>query len=169
MYSDGDHYLPAVAAINDLKTFLPGVKNVLVLGTGLGSVVQVIRGKGYAPNFTIVEIDKVVLRWAMEFFDAKDINKITPVCMDAKEFMARNVIKYDLIFMDVFSGRVVPQFVYSGAFLTRCKNSLSDGGKLAFNYIINEPEEWEQVKETFSEIFPGYHILNLGVNQILIS
>ena len=169
MYSDGDHYLPAVAGIDDVKAFLPTMKNVLVLGSGLGSMVQVIRAKGYSPHFTIVDNDEVVLRWAMEFFDEKGISKINPVCADANEFMMLNVATFDLIFIDIFSGRVVPEFVYSPIFLQRCHDSLSVYGRLVFNYIINDDIQWEDVKSTFSAIFPGYHAINLGLNQILIA
>jgi len=132
-------------------------------------MVHVIRQKGYSPFITIVEIDKVVLRWAMEFFDEDDISKIKTVCADAKDFMASNAAKYDLIFMDVFNGRVVPEFVFDTNFLRLCREGLADRGRLAFNYIINDGRQWEKVKNNFSEIFPGYHILNLGVNQILIA
>jgi spermidine synthase len=169
IYSDGNHYLPAVASVNHLKAFLPAVNNVLILGCGLGSIVQLMRAKGYSPHFTIVEIDKVVLQWAMEFFEERDIFKIKSVCADAKEFMARNAAKYDLIFVDVFNGRAVPEFVYTPVFLRHCRDGLSGCGRLVFNYIINDPEQWETVKDNFSETFPGYHTLNLDVNRILVT
>ncbi len=45
IYSDGDHYIPAVTVVNNLKAILSSVSNVLVLGGGLGSMVQVMRSK----------------------------------------------------------------------------------------------------------------------------
>ena len=169
IYSDGDRYIPATAVVNNLKAFLPAVNNVLVLGSGLCSMVQVMHGKGYYPHFTVVEKDKVVLRWAMEFFEPERLSKIDPVCIDAQVFMERNTARYDLVFVDVFNGRAVPGFVFSTSFLRQCRASLSDEGHLAFNYIIDDKEEWNTVKNNFSGVFPNYHILELGVNRILIS
>jgi spermidine synthase len=169
LYSDGDRYLPAVAATNDLNKFLPAVRNVLVLGTGLGSMVHVMRAKGYAPHYTLVEKDKIVLKWALEFLDNTGTEKIDPVCNDAKIFMEQNQKKYDFIFIDVFNGRVVPEFVTTSLFLHQCSNALTQSGHVAFNYIINNEEEWENVKRNFTEIFPGYHIISKGINRILIN
>jgi spermidine synthase len=49
-----------------LREFLPAAKSVLVLGSGLGRIVHVMRTRGYDPRFTLVEKDKTVLGWALE-------------------------------------------------------------------------------------------------------
>ena len=169
LYSDGDRYLPAIAALDHLKVFLPAVSNVLVLGTGLGSMVRATRSKGYDPKFTLVDNDEVVLKWAIEFLDDVHISRITPVCMDANAFIEQNNIKYDLIFRDIFSGRVVPGFVTTAVFLQQCRDSLAPGGHLAFNYIINDDRHWESVQNICSLIFPGYTAISMGINRIIIS
>jgi len=168
LYSDGDKYMPAIVAINTIKAFLPSLHNILVLGCGLGSMVQVIRGRGFNPHFTLVEKDKVILQWAMEFLGAKEPGKTEPVCNDAEAFMAKNKAKFDFIFLDVFIGRVVPPFVYTPAFLIQCRNSLVTGGHIAFNYIVNSELEWENVKNTFADIFPEHEIVKSGINRVLI-
>ena len=148
---------------------MPAVKNVLVLGGGLGSMVYVLDHKGYSPAISLVEQDKVVLRMAIDLFAAKKIAaKVEPVCSDALAHMERNKAKYDLVFIDVFNGRVVPDFVTSSAFLMLCKNAMADGGHLAFNYIINDDQEWETTKQTFASIFPEYKEIAIAVNRILI-
>jgi spermidine synthase len=168
LYSDGTRYEPAIAAVKPLKAFLPSVKNVLLLGSGLGSMVRILHRRGCYPHFTLVENDKVVLQWAMEFLDAGTAAKTTPVCSDAMAFMANNTAKYDLVFIDVFMGRVVPLFVFTPAFLTMCKDSLNAGGHVAFNYIINNDREWEKVLQVFTLIFSDHKVVNKGVNRILI-
>ncbi len=131
-------------------------------------MIRVLRSKGCDPQCTLVEIDKVVLSWAMEFLEESKAGKVTPVCSDAKVFMAQNKAKFDLVFIDVFNGRVVPEFVYSELFLEQCRAGLEPGGYVAFNYMINDNEEWEIVKTTFTGIFPSNQILNIGINRILI-
>ncbi len=140
-----------------------------MLGGGLCSMVQVMQQKGYHPHFTVVEKDKVVLQWAMELFSANDGIKIDPVCNDAQVYMQRNTAKYDLVFVDVFNGRIVPVFVCSIPFLQQCRDSIAPKGHLALNYIINDKIEWAVVKNNFAAVFPDYHVIDLGINQILIA
>ena len=53
-------------------------------------------------------------------------------------------------------------------FLEKCRNSIAPGGHLAFNYIVNDEQEWQQVKDTFTRIFPPNKIIASSVNRILI-
>ena len=170
LYSDGDRYLPAVAALDHLKSFLPGIKNVLVLGTGLGSMVRAMQKKGFRPAFTLVDNDEVVLEWAIEFLDSPDVSSIRPVCSDAREFIARNSAKFDLVFIDVFNGRSVPDFVCTDMFLQQCCDAVSPGGHLVFNYIINDKQQWERVRIIIlcSRLLPGYKTVSLDINRIII-
>ena len=168
IYSDGDRYEPAMATIAHLKTFLPDVKNVLMLGSGIGSMVRVLRSNGFDPRCTLVEKDKVVLQWAMELFEWERYNNIEPVCNDAQVFMEQNTGKFDLIFIDIFNSRVVPDFVTTERFLDLCHYSLMPGGHLAVNYIINYKPDWDKVKQLFTRIFPDHHEIDLGMNRVLI-
>ena len=168
LYSDGDRYLPAVAALDSLKSFLPSVNNVLILGAGLGSMIRAMRKKGCYPGFTLVDIDKKVLEWAIEFLDDERVSSIEPKCMDAQLFMVENTTKYDLVFIDIFNGRVVPPFVSTTVFLQQCRDSVKEGGHLAFNYIINDDHEWEKVRNICTLLFPGHKILSYGINRIIV-
>ena len=132
-------------------------------------MVYVLRGRGYSPSFTLVEKDKVVLRLAMELFEATNTQaSIDPVCSDAQAFMAQNKNTYDVVFIDVFMGRTVPEFVTTSEFLTLCKASLSTTGRLAFNYIINDEQQWENVQRVFTNVFPEHKILDHGINRIFV-
>ncbi len=132
-------------------------------------MVYVLRGKGYTPAFTLVEKDKVVLRMAMELFEATNTQaSIDPVCSDAQAFMEHNKAAYDLVFIDVFMGRAVPEFVTTREFLSLCKASLSPHGRLAFNYIINDEQEWENVQQVFTSVFPEHKVLDHGINRIMV-
>lgn len=168
IYSDGDRYEPAIAAIDHLKEFIPSVKHVLVLGAGIGSMIYVLKARGHNPHFTLVEKDKVVLQWAMELFEQEQELRIEPVCNDALAFMEQHTGKYDLIFVDIFNSRVVPDFVTTERFLDLCAYSLMPGGHFAVNYIINYKPDWENVKGIFTRLFPGHREVDLGINRILI-
>ena len=168
LYSDGNNYRPVSATVDHLKTHMRAVKTVLALGTGLGSLPQIMNRRGYHPHFTLVEYDKVVLQWAMELLEGKNKSKLTPVCADAKLFMSRNMEHYDLVFIDIFNSREVPSFVTTTHFLSQCRKSLNPGGHAAFNYMIDSPEEWIRVQEVFKAVFPVHTILDLGINRVFV-
>ena len=167
-YSDGDRYTPAVMAVNHLGKSISAIKQVLALGTGLGSIVNVFAAKKTYPRFTLVEIDKLVLGWAMEVL-AESKAPIVPVCSDAMIFMERNQAEYDLVFVDIFSGRVVPDFVTSIPFLQQCRAALVEGGRVVLNYIINDEKQWDNISRQFTEVFPRHKVLSNGINRILIT
>lgn len=166
LYSDGTAYLPARELYRHFNADLPVVEHVLVLGTGLASVVHVFADKGYKPHFTLVEADKQILKWAIEF--APDGVKLDPVCTDAAVYVDSCNRKFDLIFIDVFNGRFVPPFIYSEQFLTCCKNLLEPGGHIAMNYMVNEWNEWLLVQRLFARVFPGFEVVERGENRLLV-
>lgn len=168
-YSDGTRYKPAIEVINHLKPVMPGINKVLVLGTGLGSIVNIVHGAKFFPKFTLVEIDKVILSWAIELMPPERLKDIVPVCDDAKAFLERDTEQYDLIFIDIFFGRLVPDFVSNAAFMELCRKHLSEKGHIAFNYIVNNESEWNVVYQTFSGIFKNCKVIKEDINRILIS
>jgi spermidine synthase len=168
-YSDGDRYFPAVALAEHLREFLPSAKSVLVLGAGLGSIVHVMRARGYDPRYTLVEKDEKVLKWALDILSEVNSSKLEPIREDAESFMAQNERKYDLVFVDVFKGRAVPDFVTAPLVLRQCRDSLSPGGRLVLNYIEVDDYRWEKVRTVIAGVFPGCRTVSKDDNRVLIS
>lgn len=167
LYSDGLKYLPALEACKALGADVSRFKNVLILGAGLGSMARILSSKGDHPFCTLVDIDQVVLEWTMELADF-DSSYVNPVCEDAAAFIARDAGSYDFIFIDIFIGRNVPEFVSSRQFLEACKARLSPNGRLALNYIINDKGDWDRIKQLFGDIFPGHKVVSRSINRILV-
>lgn len=165
LYSDGTAYLPARELYRHFNADLPIVENVLVLGTGLASIVHVFAEKGYKPHFTLVEADKQILKWAMEF--APEGVKLAPICTDAAGYVDSCEQKFDLIFIDIFNGRFVPPFVFSEQFLRSCKNLMEPHGHIAMNYMVNDWNEWLLVQRMFARVFPGFEVVERGENRLL--
>ena len=128
-----------------------------------------MRARGYAPNYTLVEKNNTVLGWTIEILSKGNSPKLEPVCRDAETFMAENQRKYDLVFVDVFTGRVVPDFATTPFFLKRCRDSLAPGGILAFNYIEDDKHKWKEVRGAIAGVFPGCQLVSRDDNRILIS
>lgn len=166
VYSDGDKYRPALNVCNKLGNRLRTVREALVLGGGLCSMPEILARKGAKARCTVVEMDEQVLEWAMEYAANKKW-QVEPICADAAKYMADNSRKYDLIFVDIFKGRRVPDFVYSSTFLQQCKDALNPGGMIAVNYIVNSDAEWAGMQRTFSELFGQYEVKEDYVNRLL--
>lgn len=169
LYSDGSRYVPLVTAFKALKPNLPGVGKVLVLGTGLGSAVQILDKQGFRPAFTLVENDVTILNWAMELLPDTLKNNIKPVCEDADIYMQQQSEMYDLVVIDVFTNRVVPAFVTTIEFLNKCRRSIHPGGHLVLNYIVNLNEEWKLASANINEVFTSNRVIDHGINKIVIA
>lgn len=169
LYSDGDQYRPLLTAFKALRKELPAVKKVLVLGTGLGSAVHILHKQGYKPQFTLVELDAIVLKWALELLPPGSAGRVTPVCADGGQFLEKDKEQYDLIIVDIFSGRHVPAFVLGNEFLQLCKARLAPGAKLVLNYMINGPGDEYKAKAALEAAFSEVKELSFHINRVYLA
>lgn len=167
LYSDGNRYRPLVMAFNEIGKAITNVKKVLVLGTGLGSAVQILHSKNVRPSFVLVDNDKKVLELAQHMLHME--KKISFVCTDAIEFVSKTNDSFDILIVDVFRSRIVPGSIIARAFLEKCRQAISQGGYLVLNYIITDDEEWQRALENINDVFPGNKILNNGINRIVVA
>jgi spermidine synthase len=168
LYSDGRRYRPVLLAVDKIGHKLSGVKSVLALGAGIGSVIQVLSDKGYHPQYTLVDIDNTVLQWAKDVLDDTG-EDIKTICTDADEFMERNKDSFDMLLVDVFNGMVVPFFVTTEAFLQKCRQALKPGGPFVKNYMVYDRKEWQEALKIIGHYFPQYEVHLLDGNRIVIA
>lgn len=171
IYSDGDKYRPLLAAFASapLKERLPGLDQVLVLGTGLASAVHILESKGGRPHFTLVEIDRLVLDWAVEFLPPGAKERVQAVRSDAFDFVATDAGRYDLIIVDIFFGRVVPAEVIGSAFLDQCRARLVPGGILVLNYMLAQDNDPQKAKAALEAAFGTVRELSFGLNKVYLA
>lgn len=169
LYSDGDRYRPLTIAFNHLGAALYNVKDVLVLGTGLGSAAQILYAKGLKPAYTFVEYDETILQWAMQILHADIVTKSDAVCADALLFMNDHQQAHDMLVADIFNSRVVPAFVTTEDFLKKCRQCIKPGGHFVLNYIVLNNTDWDSVSTTIKSVFPNLTILENGINRIIVA
>lgn len=169
LYSDGADYRPLTTAFHYLKAELPAKKRMLVLGAGLGSAFAILKKKRYPlPHTTMVDIDAQVIAWAQELFPEREMEW---VCADVQDFArSSSGKKYDLLIIDVFLDRLVPQFVTKRPFLEACRSLLAPGpGSVAvLNYIVNNDALWQAAQNEIGLVFKVEHVISIGINRILI-
>lgn len=169
LYSDGDRYRPLTIAFNHLGAVLYNIKDVLVLGTGLGSAAQIFHAKGLNPAYTFVEFDETILQWAMQTLPADVVAKSIPVCADALLFMNDHKQPHDMLVVDIFNSRVVPAFVTTEDFLKKCRRCIKPGGHFVLNYIVQNNTDWSTVERSVKSVFPDLTVLENGINRIMVA
>lgn len=165
IYSDGTRYRPLVQAFNLLGQRLSSVDRVLLLGSGIGSGVQILKKMGFHPDFVLVDADQRVLELASLCL-GKD--RTTYVCADAEAFVAQCTNRFDLIIVDVFIGRAVPSFVSEEGFIKKCRSMLHTGGTLVVNYMLNTDGDKLRYQLLKSQL-PEVTVIDIGINKVLVA
>ncbi len=169
LYSDGLSYPPARKFLKEVAGSLKDVKSVLLLGSGIGSTIGMLNQIGCYPQFTIIDINETILSWAVDINLPRNPSSLHPLCVDAASYMEGNKDNYDLIFVDVFIGREVPDFVMQHDFLANCRRALNPGGVLGLNYIVNDDEQWYHDEKAFRERFQNVVLLSFDMNRVLVA
>ena len=165
IYSDGKRYRPLVVAFKEIKFFLPLIKNVLVLGSGVGSALQIMKSMNFHPSFLFIDSDEKILELARQLMADDNASFI---CADAGQFVDKDNNRYDLIIIDVFKDRQVPAFVSTTTFIEKCRERLNDRGIIIMNYMLNNKEDQEKFNLVKNELLQGSKLIRLGVNQVLV-
>lgn len=165
LYSDGRRYKPMKMAFKELREELKIFNNVLFLGGGLCSGMQMLEHKGVKATYTIVEIDEEIIAYAKELYG----NNAQYICADAQNYMHNNIQQYDLVVIDIFEGRVPADFVTNEDFLLACRKALTTNGVCVLNYIVNGYPLWEDALEKISTVFPRNTVLEYDINRIVVA
>ena len=172
LYSDGASYTPLLKAYTALgRGFLVQCSSVLVLGTGLGSAVTLLEKKwGLRPPVTLLDIDEVVLEWAIDCLEEEGHgNHVEVICDDAQHFFEVDDREWDLLIIDVFKGQTVPGFATRRPFLEAAWAQVTAGGALVMNYIVQVNSDWEALQLTLEEITGRQpQIIEHGLNCIIV-
>lgn len=169
LYSDGDRYRPLVAGFRAVRHRLKNVRSVLVLGAGLGSAVDVLQRFGAQPETTLVELDEVVARWGREVLRKEDRDRVRFVVDDAQAFIQRDQTQYDLVIVDVFTGREPLPFATEEDFLCACRRRLTSQGIFLLNYMQNPGSPpWEQPLKRIEAVFDDARTLAFGPNRVIV-
>lgn len=118
----------------------PGARDILMLGGGGYSVPKwLLAGRSGLPDdfhLTVVELDPAMTAVARRWFALPDDPRLRIVHEDARTFLRRNVQRYDLVFMDVFtSSYSIPFHMGTVEAARELRRATGDGGLLLVNVI----------------------------------
>ncbi len=116
------------------------MQNILVLGLAGGSVVKtLVKEIGFTGKITGVDIDPEIIKVATTYFELDKILNLQIVIDDAQKFIQKTEQPYDLIIVDVFQDRNMPDFLFEKRFVDRLNNLVDPKGVILFNTMkINQ-------------------------------
>lgn len=88
--------------------YQPKPTNIIMLGLGGGVTTQYMQK--YLPDttITVVELDNEVANMAKKYFGVKQSKQYQLVINDARVYLRKNKLKYDIIMVDAFRGGYIP-------------------------------------------------------------
>lgn len=134
-------------------------ESTLVLGVGGGTVIRLL--SSLYPNTKIigVDIDQAIIDIGNTYFRLDELSQLHIVCCDAQQYVRRaKKNTFDLVVVDLFSGRDIPDFVFSEEFLRTIKKILRPNGAVLINYLreLEYEEKSERLhallQKNFSEV-----------------
>lgn len=174
IYSYADKYDNFKESFDRLNLETPEVKNVLLLGFGLGSIpfmLEKVFGKKY--TYTGVEIDEAVIYLASRYVMDELDSEIELIQADAYAFINQNHITYDLICIDIFVDDKIPELFLTEDFLRLVSDNLSKNGIILFNHLAFYKSDKiaanEYYNDIFLHVFPDATSLDVNKNRMMVS
>lgn len=134
---------------------LHGVRSILVLGVGGGTVIELLAAGHPRAVIIGVDRDQTMIDIAKQYFHLDQISRLRLLHRDANEYIHCKK-HFDLIVIDLFIGREIPSFVSTVSFYQKVKKILGPGSLLVVNYL--REREYQKKSDTLflrlKRIFP---------------
>lgn len=173
IYSWDDLYKNFLVAFDSLKIEDRPVKDVLILGLGLGSIPYMLEKVFHRQYYyTAVEWDETVSLLAAKYTLSRLESPVDVVTADAEVFVQVTEEKFDLVVVDIFEDDLTPPQFETPGFLADCDELLRPGGLLLFNRLHGGSTSVRILTERFFErnfkkAFPEAWYIDTSGNWIL--
>jgi spermidine synthase len=114
--------------------FEPNTNEILILGMGVGSVVETLRKDFHSKaSMDLVEFDPQIIELALNEFNLSQYQPYSLFESDAMQYLQDCKKNYPFILVDLFIGNKIPVKFTSKKFAHLLENHLQKGGKIIFN------------------------------------
>lgn len=147
---------------------IKNAKEVLLMGVGGGTLVKLLNSINPDIKITGIEIDRQMVKAGEDYLDF-DVSEINIIYGNAFQEISKLQQKYDLIIIDLFCGRLIPEELQNEKFLQQLKSHLTKNGCVIFNRLYfqrykNEAENFlDKVKEIFQDVTKEKIFYNLFI------
>lgn len=169
IYSYGKNYTSFGMAFSAIEIQQQKVENVLALGFGLGSVVDLLENHPTIKKIVAVDADAVIIELAKKYLQSNLKYKVSYVCGDAEQFVLNEQAQFDLVLFDVFIEELTPIQFMQPVFLAALKKLIAPNGILLFSKIndsFRSKIENEQFEKNFSSVFPEAFSIDANGNKV---
>ena len=140
--------------LSAILLFLPAPQNILLLGTGGGSLIHFLRYHYPRSSLTSVDFDA-------ELQELMHLNMLLPeanknlhyVIDDAANFLYHCQQQFDLILVDIFDGSQSPAWLLEPPGIRQILSLLSDRGAVAYNLLIDSEHDFNLFRRNLNQIF----------------
>ena len=146
-----------------MTLFLPMLdhppERVLFIGMGVGIVPRFVRKHFPDVIMDIVEIDPDIPDIAGKYFAYPKNSKTNIIIKDGRDFINRNKLKYDLVFIDAYNSRRIPFQLTTREFYRKVRNAVKPHGIVSVNVAnLGKPEFIASEIKTIKSVFPNLEI-----------
>jgi len=138
-------------------------KDVLVIGLGGGGIDKQL--EQYNLNIDNVEIDPKVAEIAKDYFDFNG----NVIIDDGRHYIRNTDKKYDIVYLDVYSGYSIYPYLFSKEAFEEIKFILNEDGILVINSIGYEDGHLStndtlilSIHKTLKQVFPNVYVKTIG-------
>ncbi len=170
IYSWGTRYRPFRIPFKHLKKELPHIKRFLLLGTGLGSALQILQQKHHCyPEAVLVDHNALTLHLSEDFMQLNSHNNVQWVCNDALQVLNSPIPPFDLIGIDLFTDMQVEHQFKQEAFYRLIATKMNPGGIAIFNNVFHSQNDRDIVLKRMNMVFNHVHPITKGINTFTIA
>jgi len=169
IYSFGKNYTSFDVAFKSIDIQNQQIETVLVLGFGLGSVVDLLENHSTIKQIIAVDADQVIIDLAKKYLQSGLKNKTNFVCDDAAKYVYQAPQKFDLVLFDVFIEDETPMPFMQKDFLIALKKTINKNGILLFSKIDDSNKskiENVQFESVFTTVFQNSFSINTDGNKV---
>lgn len=142
--------------------FNPGIKKVLMVGLGSGSIPKRLIGDFPGVLVDSVELDPVVVDVAKKYFALRDHPRHRIFVQDGRQYIKKTDEKYDFIIMDAYFAEGVPFHLVTREFFQQVRAKLAPGGIVGANIVgfLDGPNSqlFKAIYKTYAAEFTGLYL-----------
>ena len=150
--------------------FVPEPRRILVVGLGGGSLPMFLHTLLPEARIDVVEINPDVVAVARRYFGFQEDALLRVFVDDGRRFIESPGPRYDLIFLDAYGPRSIPEHLATREFLATARARLSEGGAVVGNVWESSRPLFDSMVRTYQASFPQLHTLDVpaSANRILV-
>ncbi len=160
---DPDHLeLPYANVLPVCLAFMPQPRRALIIGLGGGTIPSFFHRRLPEMEIDVVEIDEVVVEVAKAYCGFSEDEKLRVHVDDGRDFIEKCSHRYDLIILDSFDAKSIPEHLATAEFLQSVRAALSPDGIVVSNVwgrTVNR--QYDHMLLTYRDVFEEVYICDV--------